>query len=390
MMMRLPTIRINLRSTARNFTPPPPATIHPAASRAKAPTLPTNEGTPNVMTKPNRTVLVTGAAGFIGYHVVRRLAERSYDVVGLDNLNDYYDVGLKRSRLRALQKLSSFSFTRGDIADTNFVNRAFAQHRPAIVLNLAAQAGVRYSITNPHVYAQSNLVGFLNILESCRQYPVDHLLYASSSSVYGGNTKIPFEETDAVDNPVSLYAATKKSNELMATAYSHLYDIPATGLRFFTVYGPYGRPDMAYFNFTDRFFAGQPIHVFNNGDEENDLMRDFTFIDDVVESVERLLNLPPESNHPHRILNVGGSQPETLTNFIRTLEDAISEALGSSVEFQKIFEPVKAGDVTATYASAERLEALIEFKPRVTLKDGLTAFAAWYVRHYRKEGTLHA
>lgn len=241
-----------------------------------------------------KTYLVTGAAGFIGYYVSKRLLEAGCKVVGIDNLNDYYDVGLKNTRLTLLKPFQQFEFIKGDLSDKEFIMDLFEKHRPNIVINLAAQAGVRYSIENPDTYIQSNVIGFYNILEACRHYPVEHLVYASSSSVYGSNKKVPFEESDFVDHPVSLYAATKKSNELMAHTYSHLYSIPSTGLRFFTVYGPMGRPDMAYFSFTDKYFANKPIHIFNNEDYENDLYRDFTYVDDIVEGIVRLLPNPPE------------------------------------------------------------------------------------------------
>src|SRR5690625_3542617 len=237
----------------------------------------------------NKIYLVTGVAGFIGSFLSKRLLNEGCKVIGVDNLNDYYDVNLKKSRLELLEKHDGFSFIKEDISNKEVVENIFKEYKPHIVVNLAAQAGVRYSIENPDVYIQSNIIGFYNILEACRHHPVDHLVYASSSSVYGANKKVPFEETDFVDNPVSLYASTKKSNELMAHTYSHLYNIPATGLRFFTVYGPMGRPDMAYFGFTDKFFAGEPIEIFNNGDFDNDLYRDFTYIDDIVEGIERLL-----------------------------------------------------------------------------------------------------
>ena len=252
-------------------------------------------------------------------------------------------------------------------------------------MNLAAQAGVRYSIENPDVYIQSNVIGFYNILEACRHHPVDHLVYASSSSVYGANKKVPFEETDFVDTPVSLYASTKKSNELMAHTYSHLYNIPATGLRFFTVYGPMGRPDMAYFGFTDKYFAGESIKIFNNGDFENDLYRDFTYIDDIVIGIERLIGAPPTDGVPHRVFNIGNNNPEKLMVFIETLEKALSNATGRSVEFDKVFEPIKPGDVPATYASTDRLHEAVGFKPQTSIEEGLQKFADWYVEYYEKK-----
>lgn len=328
------------------------------------------------------TILVTGAAGFIGYHLSKRLLSEGYFVVGIDNLNPYYDPALKEARRRLLEKYDMFRFTYGDISDAKVVAELFETSRPGIVINLAAQAGVRYSLENPAAYVQSNLVGFANILEACRQYGVTHLLYASSSSVYGGNTKVPFAETDPVDHPVSLYAATKRSNELMADSYAHLYKIPITGLRFFTVYGPYGRPDMAYYSFADRYFSNRPIHIFNDGDTENDLSRDFTYIDDVVESVVRLLPIAPVGSLPHRVLNVGGSTPESLMFFIQTLEEALSSAIGKPVVFEKVYEPIKPGDVPKTYANADKLHALTGYKPSTTLEQGLSHFAQWYIGHH--------
>lgn len=262
----------------------------------------------------------------------------------------------------------------------------FKEYKPHIVVNLAAQAGVRYSIENPDVYIQSNIIGFYNILEACRHNPVDHLVYASSSSVYGSNKKVPFEETDFVDHPVSLYAATKKSNELMAHTYSYLYKIPSTGLRFFTVYGPMGRPDMAYFSFTNKYFNGEPIRIFNNGNFEHDLYRDFTYIDDIVEGIVRLLNNPPvgtEESVVHRVFNIGNNSPEKLMTFIGVLEKALSRALGREVEFEKIYEPIKPGDVPATYASTDKLKEAVGFKPETSIEEGLQRFADWYVQYYK-------
>ena len=261
----------------------------------------------------------------------------------------------------------------------------FEEYRPKVVVNLAAQAGVRYSIENPDAYIDSNINGFFNILEACRYYPVDHLVYASSSSVYGANKKVSFEETDFVDTPVSLYAATKKSNELMAHTYSHLYDIPATGLRFFTVYGPMGRPDMAYFGFTDKYFAGEPIKIFNNGDFENDLYRDFTYIDDIVNGIEKLIDSPPKGEVPHDVFNIGNNNPEKLMHFITTLEKCLSISLGREVEFEKIFEPIKPGDVPRTYASTDRLQEAVGFKPETSIEEGLQQFTDWYVEYYEKK-----
>ena len=331
----------------------------------------------------DKKYLVTGAAGFIGYFLCKRLLDEGCSVVGIDNLNDYYDVKLKQDRLAYLQPYSKFTFIKADISEKDAVMEAFEKYRPDIVVNLAAQAGVRYSMENPDVYIKSNIIGFYNILEACRRYPVYHLVYASSSSVYGANKKVPFEETDFVDHPVSLYAATKKSNELMAYTYSHLYRIPATGLRFFTVYGPMGRPDMAYFSFTQKYFAGQPIRIFNNGDFENDLYRDFTYIDDIIEGVVRLLNNPPDGNEvPHSVFNIGNNKPEKLMDFIAALEKALSNALGREVVFEKVFEPMKPGDVPATYASTRLLEQAVGFKPYTPIEEGLQKFANWYVEYY--------
>lgn len=326
--------------------------------------------------------LVTGAAGFIGYHLSRRLLEQGCSVVGVDNMNEYYDVKLKSDRLEKLKPFEKFSFIKADIADKEAVSGIFEENEPDIVVHLAAQAGVRYSIDNPDEYIRSNIVGFFNMLEACRNGAVDHLVYASSSSVYGANKKVPFEESDFVDNPVSLYAATKKSDELMAYCYSHLYKIPATGLRFFTVYGPMGRPDMAYFGFADKYFRGEPIRIFNNGDFENDLYRDFTYIDDIVEGICRLLNNPSGGPVPHCIYNIGNNKPEKLMVFVETLEKCLGRKLGREVVFDKIFEPLKAGDVPATYASIDRLQEAVGFKPNTTIEEGLQRFADWYVEYY--------
>ena len=332
-----------------------------------------------------KTYLITGTAGFIGYYLSKKLLDQGCTVIGIDNINDYYDVNLKNTRLDQLIMYENFTFIKGDISDKEEVNNLFEDHKPNVVVNLAAQAGVRYSIENPDVYIQSNVIGFYNILEACRHHPVDHLVYASSSSVYGANKKVPFEETDFVDTPVSLYASTKKSNELMAHTYSHLYNIPATGLRFFTVYGPMGRPDMAYFGFTDKYFAGDSIKIFNNGDFENDLYRDFTYIDDIVIGIERLIGAPPTNGVPHRVFNIGNNNPEKLMVFIETLEKALSNATGRSVEFDKVFEPIKPGDVPATYASTDRLHEAVGFKPQTSIEEGLQKFADWYVEYYDKK-----
>jgi len=279
-------------------------------------------------------------------------------------------------------------FLKCDVSDKTKVDDLFETHIPNIVMNMAAQAGVRYSLEKPDVYMQSNVIGFYNILEACRHHPVDHLLYASSSSVYGANKKVPFEESDFVDNPVSLYAATKKSNELMAHTYSHLYDIPATGLRFFTVYGPMGRPDMAYFKFTDMFFNDEAIHIYNDGDFDNDLYRDFTYVDDIVEGILGLIDHTPEQteeNAPHTVFNLGNNQPVTLMDFIFSLEEALGNSLNRDIEFDKIYEPMKPGDVPATYASTEKLQKAIGYKPDTSILDGLQKFTDWYVKYYDVE-----
>lgn len=328
--------------------------------------------------------LVTGAAGFIGSFLSKRLLDEGKNVIGVDNINDYYDVSLKYARLDLIKVYPNFKFYKEDISNKEAMEQIFKENNIDYVINLAAQAGVRYSIENPDVYIESNIIGFYNILELCRKYPVKHLVYASSSSVYGANKKVPFEETDFVDTPVSLYAATKKSNELMAYTYSHLYDIPSTGLRFFTVYGPMGRPDMAYFMFADKYFKGEPIKIFNNGDFENDMYRDFTYIDDIIEGIVRVLYKAPKDITPkHRVLNIGNNNPEKLMYFINTLEETLSNALGSKIEFNKIYEPIKPGDVHKTYASTDELYKHIEFKPKTSLKDGLSKFSDWYIIYYQ-------
>ena len=325
--------------------------------------------------------LVTGAAGFIGHQTTLKLLARGDTVIGVDNLNDYYDVSLKEARLQDIAKhpqASNFKFIKLDLADTSATEALFASEQPERVIHLAAQAGVRYSLQNPHAYVQSNLVAFTNILEGCRHNKVEHLVYASSSSVYGGNTKLPFSEQDTVDHPVSLYAATKKANELMAHTYSHLYGIPTTGLRFFTVYGPWGRPDMSPFLFADAILNNKPIKVFNHGD----MMRDFTYIDDIVEGVVRVADKPatPKSNSsvPYRVFNIGNNQPENLMDFIGILESAF----GTTAE--KEFLPMQAGDVKATYADTSALEDWVGFKPYTPLKDGIAKFADWYKAYYNK------
>ena len=341
-----------------------------------------------------RKVLVTGAAGFIGAFLVKRLLETTDDeVVGLDNVNSYYDPGIKEARLAMLREADEagrFTFVRGDLCDAALLERLFAEHGFDVVVNLAAQAGVRYSIENPRAYLESNLVGFLNVLECCRHHPVGHLVYASSSSVYGGNEKVPFSEGDRVDSPVSLYAATKKSNELMAHAYSKLYSIPATGLRFFTVYGPMGRPDMAYFGFTERLRRGETIKIFNMGD----CRRDFTYVGDIVEGVARVMDGAPEVEiggdglpmAAHRVYNIGNSSPENLLDFVDTLQRVLVEegVLPSDFDFEVHRElvPMQPGDVPVTYADTSALERDFGFKPSTPLEDGLREFARWYRGYY--------
>ena len=345
----------------------------------------------------SKTILVTGAAGFIGSHLVKRLFMDLKDatIIGIDNMNDYYDVALKEYRLEMLDgrcKMEdvNFHFVKGDIADKVTIDELFETYKPEIVVNLAAQAGVRYSITNPDAYIQSNLIGFYNILEACRHWPVQHLVYASSSSVYGGNKKIPFSTDDRVDNPVSLYAATKKSNELMAHCYSKLYDIPTTGLRFFTVYGPAGRPDMAYFGFTNKLLKGETIQIFNYGN----CRRDFTYVDDIVEGVVRVMGGAPERIKgedglpvpPYAIYNIGGGQPESLLDFVQILQEELVRAgvLPKDFDFEahKQLVPMQPGDVPTTYADASALECDFGFTPKITLREGLRHFAEWYKTFY--------
>jgi UDP-glucuronate 4-epimerase len=338
----------------------------------------------NIKPDINKKYLVTGAAGFIGAFLTKSLLTQGCCVVGLDSINDYYDVNLKLARLKMLEHFNRFTFVKEDISDKYSLDKTFKEYVPDIVINLAAQAGVRYSTENPYSYVQSNIIGFFNILESCRQYPVEHFVYASSSSVYGSNKKVPFEESDLTDQPVSFYAATKKSNEVMAHAYSSLYRIPSTGLRFFTVYGPMGRPDMAYFGFSEKFFKGEPIKIYNNGDFKNDLYRDFTYIDDAVEGILGILNKPPAADDsvPHRIYNIGNNKPENLMYFIEKLEESLSKSLGRKVEFKKIYEPIKEGDVKATYASIDLLKKAAGFVPNTSVEEGLRKFADWYVEFY--------
>ncbi|MBK5463482.1 NAD-dependent epimerase [Peribacillus sp. TH27] len=333
-------------------------------------------------------ILVTGAAGFIGFHLTKRLLAQDINVIGVDNTNDYYDVNLKNDRLKILEKNPKFEFYKMDISNKEKLNQIFKDRSIHIVINLAAQAGVRYSIDNPDSYVNSNLVGFVNILEACRQYNVEHLIYASSSSVYGANTNIPFSTKDSVDHPVSLYAATKKSNELMAHTYSHLFNIPTTGLRFFTVYGPWGRPDMAYYSFTRNIIEENTIRVFNNGD----MRRDFTYIDDIVEGIIRLLDNPPIYNEtwdranpdpsssyaPYKIYNIGNNNPIKLMDFINTLENLIGKK--ARIEFL----PMQPGDVKETYADISDLHADVGFYPATTVEEGLTQFVNWYNKYYIK------
>lgn len=343
-----------------------------------------------------KTILVTGAAGFIGANLVRRICEESPSstVIGIDSLNDYYDVTLKEYRLKELEKYPSFVFIRGNIADKPLMFEIFEKYRPAVAVNLAAQAGVRYSITNPDAYVESNLIGFFNILEACRHYPVEHLVYASSSSVYGSNQKVPYSTEDKVDNPVSLYAATKKSDELMAHAYSKLYNIPSTGLRFFTVYGPAGRPDMAYFGFTDKLVKGQIIEIFNYGN----CKRDFTYVDDIVEGVVRVMGKAPDKRDgedglpipPYAIYNIGNQNPENLLDFVRILSEelVLAKVLPADFDFEahKKLVPMQPGDVPVTYADTGALERDFGYKPGTDLRTGLRRFAQWYAEFYpRKE-----
>ncbi|HCS75278.1 MAG TPA: capsular biosynthesis protein CpsI [Clostridiales bacterium] len=334
----------------------------------------------------NKAYLITGAAGFIGYFLSKRLLEQGCRVIGIDNINNYYDPKLKESRLEILNKYENFSFHKVDLKDKASLDNTFETYKPTHIINLAAQAGVRYSIENPYAYVDSNLIGFMNILEACRSFPVEHLLYASSSSVYGGNKAAPFSTNHNVDHPVSLYAATKKSNELMAHTYSHLYGIPTTGLRFFTVYGPFGRPDMAYFSFTKAILAGKQIKVFNHGKME----RDFTYIDDIVEGIVKLIDRAPVTNKdwdetkddlstsfaPYKIYNIGNSNPIPLMRFINALESALGK------EAEKIYMDMQPGDVLRTYADVSDLERDINFKPNTSIEDGLQKFVDWYKEYY--------
>ena len=343
-----------------------------------------------------QTILVTGHAGFIGSNLVKRLFKEMKEgtIVGIDNLNDYYDPSLKEYRLQELEKAKpagiNYISIKGSIADRELINRLFQEYQPQIVVNLAAQAGVRYSIENPDVYIESNIIGFYNILEACRHNPVQHLVYASSSSVYGGNKKVPFSTDDRVDNPVSLYAATKKSNELMAHCYSKLYNIPSTGLRFFTVYGPAGRPDMAYFGFTNKLLKGQTIQIYNYGN----CRRDFTYVDDIVEGITRVMAKAPEKKTgedglpipPYKVYNIGGGQPENLLDFVNILQEELLRAgvLPQDYDFEahKQLVPMQPGDVPTTYADATALERDFGFTPKITLREGLRHFAEWYKEYY--------
>lgn len=340
----------------------------------------------------NQCVLITGASGFIGSNLAKRILTDAPDtrVIGLDNMNDYYDVRIKEARLKELEAFPNYVFVKGNLADKSLVFDLFETYHPAIVVNLAAQAGVRYSIINPDAYVESNLLGFYNILEACRHYPVEHLVYASSSSVYGANKKVPYSTEDKVDNPVSLYAATKKSNELLAHAYSKLYNIPSTGLRFFTVYGPAGRPDMAYFGFTDKLRAGQTIEIFNYGN----CKRDFTYIDDIVEGVLRVMRKPPQKKTgedglpiaPYAVYNIGNSNPENLLDFVQILSEELVRAgvLPEDYDFEahKKLVPMQPGDVPVTYADTTPLERDFGFKPHTPLREGLRKFAQWYKEFY--------
>jgi len=332
------------------------------------------------------SIVITGAAGFIGFHLSKRLLSQNYHVIGIDNLNEYYDVQLKKDRLRQLEEHDHFKFFKIDLANKEELHSIFKTHTIEVVINLAAQAGVRYSLNNPHSYVHSNLLGFLNILEACRYHPVNHLIYASSSSVYGANSKIPFSANDSADHPVSIYAASKKANELMAHTYSHLYGIPTTGLRFFTVYGSWGRPDMAYYSFTKDIYEGNPIKVFNDGE----MSRDFTFIDDIVEGIVRLLHRPPKPNKdwnrenpnpsssyaPYKIYNIGNNNPVKLLDFIRILEEKIGK------KANKVFLPMQPGDVKTTYADITELQKDAGFSPSTPLEAGLEIFVDWYKKYH--------
>ena len=340
----------------------------------------------------NKTIFITGTAGFIGSNLAEEVLKRypNTKVIGLDSINDYYDVKLKEYRLGKLENNKNFEFIKGNLADKELINKIFEKNKPEVVVNLAAQAGVRYSIENPDAYIEANIIGFYNILEACRHNPVEHLVYASSSSVYGGNTKVPFSTDDKVDNPISLYAATKKSNELMAHCYSKLYDIPSTGLRFFTVYGPAGRPDMAYFGFTNKLLKGETIKIFNYGN----CKRDFTYVDDIVEGIIRVMQGAPDKKTgedglpipPYAVYNIGNSNPENLLDFVNILQEELIRAkvLPEDYDFEahKELVPMQAGDVPVTYADTTPLERDYGFKPNTPLREGLRKFAEWYKEFY--------
>lgn len=352
----------------------------------------------NKLNLGNKTILITGAAGFIGANLVLQIlkTEKNIKIIGLDNLNDYYDVSLKEYRLNLLKEqmkdsCNSWSFIKGDLSDKHLITKIFEDNKPQIVINLAAQAGVRYSIDHPDAYIDSNIIGFYNILEACRHYPVEHLVYASSSSVYGNNKKVPYSTSDKVDNPISLYAATKKSNELLAHAYAKLYDIPTTGLRFFTVYGPAGRPDMAYFGFTNKLLKGEKIQIFNYGN----CKRDFTYIDDIVEGIIKTTEIPPKKSvgedglpiPPYQLFNIGNGNPENLLDFVQILQEELvkAEVLDKDYNFDehKEFLPMQPGDVEVTYADTVDLEKATGFKPKTSLREGLRNFAQWYKKFYK-------
>ena len=347
----------------------------------------------SIVNLENKTILITGAAGFIGSNLAKRICKElsSASVIGIDNMNDYYDVSLKEHRLCELEKYSNFIFVKGNIADKLLIMDVFKRCKPDVVVNLAAQAGVRYSITNPDAYVEANLVGFFNILEACRENSVEHLVYASSSSVYGSNRKVPYSTEDKVDNPVSLYAATKKSNELMAHAYSKLYNIPSTGLRFFTVYGPAGRPDMAYFGFTNKLVKGENIKIFNYGN----CKRDFTYVDDIVEGIIRVMKKAPDKKNgddglpipPYAIYNIGNQNPENLLDFVQILSEELIRAgvLPEDYDFEahKELVPMQPGDVPVTYADTSALERDFGYKPSTTIRTGLRKFAEWYAEFYK-------
>lgn len=330
-----------------------------------------------VVKQPSNPIFVTGSAGFIGFHLSKRLLDEGFYVVGIDNVNEYYDAKLKIDRLSMLKNYAHFTFIKGSIENLELLESLFEQYKFRKVVHLAAQAGVRYSLENPHQYIQSNLVGFTNMLECCKKWKIDHLLYASSSSVYGNNKKTPFSIEDRVDQPVSIYAATKKANELMAYTYSHLYNLPATGMRFFTVYGPWGRPDMALFTFADAIINQRPINVYNHGH----MKRDFTYIDDVVESIMRLLKKgpPTDSGTPHKLYNIGNNKPEELNRFIETLEKHLGQ------QAQKVFLPMQPGDVVETYADITELVKDIHYQPQVSIDEGIKRFVSWFTHYYQSK-----